>query len=126
MMSSPMQRRFHVAPCHHHACSSRREMFSNTEALALARFLAGHSGLTREAYALDLRQYGSFCSSHSLAIFDARGADIETFARHLEGCGRSRATIARRLGTVTCFYRYAEKEGLIEHSPAVHVRRPVS
>ncbi len=38
--------------------------------------------------------------------------------------GRARATIARRLGTVTCFYRYAEEEGLIEHSPAVHVRRP--
>jgi integrase len=28
------------------------------------------------------------------------------------------------LCTVTCFYRYAEQEGLIEHSPAVHVRRP--
>ena len=25
---------------------------------------------------------------------------------------------------MTCFYRYAEQEGLIEHSPAVHVRRP--
>ena len=47
-----------------------------------------------------------------------------TFARDLEAHGRSRATIARRLCTVTCFYRYAEQEGLIEHSPAVHVRRP--
>jgi integrase len=28
------------------------------------------------------------------------------------------------LCTVTCFYRYAEQEGLIDHSPAVHVRRP--
>jgi integrase len=27
------------------------------------------------------------------------------------------------VGTVTCFYRNAEQEGLIEHSPAVHVRR---
>ena len=25
---------------------------------------------------------------------------------------------------MTCSYRYAEQEGLIEHSPAVHVRRP--
>ena len=39
-------------------------------------------------------------------------------------CGRARATIARRLCTIACFYRYAEQEGLIEHSPAVHVRRP--
>jgi integrase/recombinase XerD len=28
------------------------------------------------------------------------------------------------LCTVSCFYRYAEQEGLIDHSPAVHVRRP--
>src|SRR4051812_7681598 len=29
-----------------------------------------------------------------------------------------------RLSTVAGFYRYAEDEGLIDHSPAVHVRRP--
>jgi integrase/recombinase XerD len=32
-------------------------VFTNTERLALAGFLAGYSGLTREAYELDLRQY---------------------------------------------------------------------
>lgn len=32
--------------------------------------------------------------------------------------------ISCRLCTITCFYRYAEQEGIIEHSPAVHVRRP--
>jgi site-specific recombinase XerD len=42
----------------------------------------------------------------------------------LETRGRARATIARRLCTIACFYRYAEEEGLIEASPAVHVRRP--
>ena len=34
-------------------------VFTNTERLALAGFLAGYSGLTREAYELDLRQYAS-------------------------------------------------------------------
>lgn len=34
------------------------------------------------------------------------------------------ATIARRLCAVTGFYRYAEEEALVAHSPAVHVRRP--
>lgn len=100
------------------------EVFTNSEALALAGFLAGYTGLTRDPYALDLRQYASFCAQQRLSIFDARRAHIDTFARHLESCGRSRATIARRLCTVTCFYRYAEQEGLIDHSPAVHVRRP--
>ena len=31
--------------------------FSDAEQLALAGFLAGYRGLTREAYALDLRQF---------------------------------------------------------------------
>ena len=35
-----------------------------------------------------------------------------------------RATVARRLCTVAGFYRYAVEEELLEHSPAVHVRRP--
>ena len=33
--------------------------FSPQEREALAGFLAGYTGLTREAYALDLRQYAS-------------------------------------------------------------------
>jgi hypothetical protein len=36
-------------------------VFTNTERLALSGFLAGYSGLTREAYELDLRQYASWC-----------------------------------------------------------------
>ena len=35
-----------------------------------------------------------------------------------------RPTIARRLSTIAGFCRYAAEEGLIEHSPAVHLRRP--
>ena len=100
------------------------EVFSNVEALALSGFLAGYSGLTREAYALDLRQFTSWCAEMQLRMFETKRMHIEAFARELEARGRSRATIARRLGTITCFYRYAEQEGMIEHSPAVHVRRP--
>jgi integrase/recombinase XerD len=33
-------------------------------------------------------------------------------------------TVTRRLCTVAGFYRYAVEEELLEHSPAVHVRRP--
>ena len=31
--------------------------------------------------------------------------------------------MGRRLCTIACFYRYAEQEGLLSVSPAVHVRR---
>jgi site-specific recombinase XerD len=56
-------------------------------------------------------------------LFEVRRVDIEC-ARHLEDRGKSRATVARRLCTIVGFYRYAEEEGVIEHSPAVHIRRP--
>jgi site-specific recombinase XerD len=99
-------------------------VFAQPEQLALAGFLAGYSGQTRQAYALDLRQFAAWCINHGIQLFAAKRADIECFARDLEQRGRARATIARRLCTVTSFYRYAEEEELIEHSPAVHVRRP--
>jgi site-specific recombinase XerD len=99
-------------------------MFSDAERVALAGFLAGYSGLTREAYALDLRQFASWCEEHHVRLFEARRADIECFGRDLEECGRARATVARRLCTVAGFYRYAVEEELLGHSPAVHVRRP--
>jgi integrase/recombinase XerD len=68
-------------------------VFSTAERLALAGFLAGYSGLTREAYELDLRQYASWCHT-------------------------------RRLCTIAGFSRYAVEEKLLDHSPAIHVRRP--
>ena len=99
-------------------------LFTDTERAALVGFLAGYSGLTREAYSLDLRQYTSWCQQHDLHLFQARRGDIETFGRDMEARGRARATIARRLCTVSGFYRYAVEEDLLDHSPAVHVRRP--
>jgi integrase/recombinase XerD len=99
-------------------------VFTNTERLALAGSLAGYSGLTREAYELDLRQYANWCHQHHIRLSQARRADIECFARDLETRGRARATITRRLCTVAGFYRYAVEEDLLDHSPAAHVRRP--
>jgi site-specific recombinase XerD len=99
-------------------------VFTNSERLALAGFLAGYSGLTREAYALDLRQFASWCHQHHLRLFGVRRADIEGFARDLETRGRARATVTRRLCTIAGFYRYAVEEELLDHSPAAHVRRP--
>ena len=99
-------------------------VFTYTERLALAGFLAGYSGLTRQAYELDLRQFASWCQQHQLRLFRARRADIECFARDLEACGRARATVTRRLCTIAGFYRYAVEEELLDHSPAAHVRRP--
>jgi integrase/recombinase XerD len=106
------------------AVASAGPVFTEPERLALAGFLAGYTGLTREAYALDLRQYAFWCQQNHLRLFGARRADIECFARDLEARGRSRATITRRLCTIAGFYKYTVEEELLEHSPAAHVRRP--
>jgi site-specific recombinase XerD len=99
-------------------------VFTNAERLALAGFLAGYSGLTRQAYELDLRQFASWCQQHQFRLFQAWRPDIEFFARDLEACGRARATITRRLCTVAGFYWCAVEEELLGHSPAAPVRRP--
>jgi len=99
-------------------------VFTDAERLALAGYLAGYRGLTREAYTLDLRQFTGWCRTRSLALFAVRRADIETFARELEARGRARAAVTRRLSTIAGFYRYAVEEELLDHSPAAHVRRP--
>jgi integrase/recombinase XerD len=69
-------------------------VFSDAERLALAGFLAGYRGLTREAYALDLRQFTTWCRARSLNLFSVRRPDIEGLARDLEA--RARATVTRR------------------------------
>jgi len=99
-------------------------VFTNAERLALAGFLAGYTGLTRQAYALDLRQFTAWCQQRRLQLFQARRSDIECFARDLEARGRARATVTRRLCTIAGFYKYAVEEELLDHSPAAHVRRP--
>ena len=106
------------------ALATIQPAFTDAERLALAGFLAGYRGLTRDAYTLDLRQFTGWCRARSLPLFSVRRADIETFARGLEANGRARATVTRRLCTIAGFYQYAVEEELLGHSPAAHVRRP--
>lgn len=92
--------------------------------LAIARFLARYSGPTRTAYATDLRQYFAWWAEQGLDVFGARRGHLELWARSMEERGLARATVGRRLSTVTGFYRFAVVDGLIPHSPAESIRRP--
>jgi Phage integrase, N-terminal SAM-like domain len=99
------------------ALATIQPTFNDPEWLALAGTLAGYRGLTREAYALDLRQFASWCRDRSLGLFTVRRADIESFARDLEARRRARSTVTRRLCTIAGLYKYAVEEELLEHSP---------
>ena len=66
------------------ALATIQPVFTDAERLALAGFLAGYRGLTREAYALDLRQFTGWCQARSLGLLAVRRAGIEGFARDPE------------------------------------------
>jgi hypothetical protein len=82
------------------ALATTSPVFTGPKRLALAGFLGGYTGLTHQAYALDLRQFAAWCRRHDIRLFRARRADIECFARDLEARGRARATVTRRLCTI--------------------------
>ena len=103
------------------ALATIQPAFTDAERLALAGFLAGYRGLTREAYALDLRQFTTWCRTGSLPLFAVRRADIESFARELEVRGRARATVTRRLCTIAGFPSTRSKR-----SSWITPRRPTS
>jgi integrase/recombinase XerD len=92
--------------------------------LAVAGFLARYSGPTRTSYTTDSRQFFAWCAQVDLQVFAVQRGHVELWARAMEEKGLSRATIGRRLSTVAGFYRIAVLDGLLEHSPAEHVRRP--
>jgi hypothetical protein len=46
-------------------------LFTLGERQALAGFLSAYSGLTRDAYTLDPRQYTASCTQHGLHLFAA-------------------------------------------------------
>jgi hypothetical protein len=73
------------------AVATVEPVFADPERLALAGFLAGYTGLTREAYALDLRQYASWCQTASHPAVPGplrRGAALSTAGRGLLAAAR--------------------------------------
>ncbi len=94
------------------------------EASAVAGFLAAYRGNTRTSYATDLRLFGAWCRQANLGLFDVRRAHLELFGRWMEEQGLMSSTVARRLSTLTSFYRYCQEEEIITRNPAVNLRRP--
>jgi integrase/recombinase XerD len=86
--------------------------------------LAASAQATSTARLGEGRQFTAWCHRRHLALFAARRADIELFARDFEAAGKAGATVTRRLSTVAVLYKYAVEEDLLDHSRAAHVRRP--
>lgn len=80
---------------------------------------------TRAAYQLDLRLWFEWCAQHQLPPLQVRRAHLQAFAIHLlEHRRNSPASVSRRIGTLRSFYETCVLDGVLEHSPASHVKLP--
>jgi integrase/recombinase XerD len=101
------------------ALAAIQPAFTNPERLALAGFLAGYRGLTREAYAPDLRQIRHLVPSplpDPVRRPPCRHRKLRPGARSQGSRPVDRDPAAVRHRRV----RYAVEEELLEQSPAAH------
>ena len=95
-----------------------------SERVAVAAFLAGYSGGTRTSYTTDLRIFAGWCHDRELNLLNVKRAHLVLFARWMEQEGRMPSTIARRLSTLSSFYKYCQIEDIVDKNPAANIRRP--
>ena len=93
--------------------------------LAVAAYLARFNGASREHTESDLRCYLAWCTERGLDPLAARRPHLELYIRWMQEIRRFKpSTVSRRFSVVAGFYRTCVIDGLLEHSPAEHVRRP--
>src|SRR5215469_15247076 len=99
--------------------------FIDQPRLAVAAYLARFTGSSREHTESDLRCYLSWCTERGLDPLAARRPHLELYIRWMQEIRHFKpSTVSRRFSVVAGFYRICVIDGLLEHSPAEHVRRP--
>jgi hypothetical protein len=99
--------------------------FTDQLRLAVAAYLARFKGISREHTESDLRCYLTWCAEHGLDPLAARRPQLELYIRWMQEIRRFKpSTVSRRFSVTAGFYRTCVIDGLLEHSPAEHVRRP--
>ena len=93
--------------------------------LAVAAYLARFQGSSRDHTESDLRCYLSWCAERGLDPLAARRPHLELYIRWMQEIRHFKpSTVSRRFSVAAGFYRTCVIDGLLEHSPAEHVRRP--
>jgi integrase/recombinase XerC len=89
--------------------------------LALERRLSSH---TVTAYGADLGQLATFLTRDRSSLAEATYPLLRRFLAQQHTLGYARATIARRVGAIRTFYRWAVSVGRIEKDPSLLLGRP--
>src|SRR5262245_52015296 len=93
--------------------------------LAVAAYLARFTGSSRYHTESDLRSYLAWCAERGLDPLAARRPQLELYIRWMQEIRHFKpSTVARRFSVAAGFYRTCLIDGVLEHSPAEHVRRP--
>ncbi len=81
------------------------------------------SNNTIASYMRDIRQFADWLRrSEELDVVDAEQVNISRYLAHLEGEGRSGATISRCLASLKNFYGYVVSSGFLESTPVTDIR----
>ncbi|HEY4867075.1 MAG TPA: hypothetical protein VIK45_16355 [Candidatus Dormibacteraeota bacterium] len=98
-----------------------RTSVDDADVSGLARF----KGASRDHTHSDLRCYLAWCADRSLDPLAARRPHLELYIRWMQELRRFKPfTVSRRLSATAGFYQTCVINGVLEHSPAEHVRRP--
>lgn len=84
------------------------------------------SANTVSSYLRDVRQFSQWLSEQGgITVVDATQLNISDYLLHLEGDGRSSATISRSLASLKNFYSYLITAGFLEKTPVldIHIER---
>jgi integrase/recombinase XerD len=93
--------------------------------LAVAAYLARYTGSSRDRAHSDLPCFLAWCAERGLDPLAASRVHLELYIRWMQEVRRFKpSTVSRRFSVTAGFYRTAVIDGVLDHSPAEHVRRP--
>jgi site-specific recombinase XerD len=98
---------------------------------ALIERFADHLGLERRlspntgaAYRRDFAQLALFLDRGGMSLEGAEHPQLRRFLAQQATLGYARASVARRVGAIHTFYRWAFAKGVVAHDPAATLGRP--
>lgn len=97
----------------------------STAQLAAVSYFARYSGRTHVLYALQLRQWLTWCENNALdPLVGIQRAHVELYIRQLGDHGLMDSSVVTMMHAVRGFFRFAHIDGLIPADPAVYARLP--
>jgi site-specific recombinase XerD len=79
---------------------------------------------TRQAYSSDFAIFQQWCTTNHRNVIDSSGETMNDFQNARASIGDSRATMRRRMSSLSSFFVFAIDRGAIEDNPTVGVARP--